>query len=65
MEKSAFTRARLSNVRVIMVIMRVLMVELLCQAAMGWIPILKYLLSCARGCLWHVLSCQALNDIVS
>jgi hypothetical protein len=35
----------LSNVRVIMVIMRVPMVELLRQAAMKWIPVLKYQLS--------------------
>jgi hypothetical protein len=34
MEKSAFTRANLSDIRVIMMIMRVLVVELLCQATM-------------------------------
>jgi hypothetical protein len=43
MEKTVFTRASLSGVRVIMVIMRVPVEMLLCQAAMGWIPILKYL----------------------
>jgi hypothetical protein len=52
MEKPAFTRACLSNVKLIMPIMRVPMVELLCQAVMGWIPALKYLLSGARGHLW-------------
>jgi hypothetical protein len=35
MEKSAFTRSNLSNVRVIMVIMHVLVEELLCHAATG------------------------------
>jgi hypothetical protein len=45
MEKDAFTKVNLSDVRVIMVIMRVPVVELLCQVAMGWIPVLKYLLS--------------------
>jgi hypothetical protein len=65
MGKSTFTRARLSNVRVIMAIMCVLMMELLCQAVMGHISVLKYLLSGARGRLCHVLSCQALNDVVS
>jgi hypothetical protein len=38
MEKLAFARACLSDVRVIMVIMHVRLVESLCQAAMGWIP---------------------------
>jgi hypothetical protein len=35
MEKLAFTMINLSDVRVIMTIMRVLMEELLCQAVMG------------------------------
>jgi hypothetical protein len=35
MEKLAFTMMNLSDVRVIMAIMRVLMEELLCQAVMG------------------------------
>jgi hypothetical protein len=34
-ERCAFTRACLSRVRVIMVIMCILVVELLCQLAMG------------------------------
>jgi hypothetical protein len=42
MKKSAFTRASLFNVRVIMVIMCVL-VELLCQTVMGQIPLLECL----------------------
>jgi hypothetical protein len=49
MEKPTFTGANLSNVRVIMVIMCVLVEELLCQAVTGWILVLKCLLSCARG----------------
>jgi hypothetical protein len=52
MEKLNFTRAFLSDVRVTMVIMRVPVVELLCQAAMGQIPTLKCLLSGVCGCLW-------------
>jgi hypothetical protein len=35
MEKPAFTRACICDIRVIMVIMRVSLVELLCQSAMG------------------------------
>jgi hypothetical protein len=52
MGKPAFTRASLSNVRVIMAIIRVPVVELLCQAVMRRIPVLKYLLSGARGRPW-------------
>jgi hypothetical protein len=52
MEKLAFTRACLSYVRVIMVIMRVSMVELMCQMSMGWILALEYVLLGARGFLW-------------
>jgi hypothetical protein len=37
MEKLAFNKACLSDVKVIMAIMHVPMVELLHQAAMGWI----------------------------
>jgi hypothetical protein len=35
-----------------MAIMRVSMVELLCQTVMGWILALEYLLSGMRGRLW-------------
>jgi hypothetical protein len=55
MEKPTFTRASLSGVRVIVVIMRIPLVELLCQAAMGHILVLKYLLSGACGRLWSCL----------
>jgi hypothetical protein len=43
MENSAFTKANLPNVRVIMEIMRVLMEKLLCQAVTGQIPVLECL----------------------
>jgi hypothetical protein len=43
MEKPTFTRANLSNIRVIMMIMRIL-VEELCETVMGWIPVLECLL---------------------
>jgi hypothetical protein len=52
MEKPTFTKVSLSDVRVIMAIMRVHVVELLCQTAMGWIPVLKYFLLGACGRLW-------------
>jgi hypothetical protein len=48
MEKLAFIRAHLSYIRVIMVIMRVSLVELLCQMAMGhvvrraWAPVATF-----------------------
>jgi hypothetical protein len=51
MEKPALIDVSLSDVSVIMAIMRVPLEELLCQAATGHIPILKYMLSGARGCL--------------
>jgi hypothetical protein len=65
MEMPAFTRAKLSDVGVIKVIMCVPMEEVLCQAVMGWIPVLKHLLSSARGHLGHVQSCQTLNATAS
>jgi hypothetical protein len=43
MENYASIRASLSDVRVIIAIMRVLIVELLCQVVMGQIPVLEYL----------------------
>jgi hypothetical protein len=54
MEKPTFTRANLSNVRVIMMIMRVSLDELLCQGVTGHILVLKYLLSGACGSLWRL-----------
>jgi hypothetical protein len=65
MEKLAFTRTCLSNMRVIMAIMRVPLVELLCQAVMGWIPALEYLPPGACGACGHILSCQEINAAAS
>jgi hypothetical protein len=58
MEKPTFTRVCLSDVRVIMVIMRVPVVELLCGDGMA--SALMYLLSSARECL---LPCLFVPDI--
>jgi hypothetical protein len=44
-----------------MVIMHVPLVELLCQATMGWIHALEYLLLGTRGACGHVLSYYAVN----
>jgi hypothetical protein len=52
MEHPVFTKACLSDVRVIMMIKLVPVVELLCQTVTGWIPVLKILLSDVCGCLW-------------
>jgi hypothetical protein len=65
MEKLAFTRACLSNVSVIMTIMGVPLVKLLCQAAMGWIPALEYLLPGMRWAYGHVLLYQVVNVTAS
>jgi hypothetical protein len=62
MKKLAFIRKNLSNVRVIIVIMRVPVEELRCQAVIGWTLVLKHLLSNACG---HVLSCKALKVAAS
>jgi hypothetical protein len=45
-----------------MATMCILVVEFLCQMMMGWLPVLKYLLSSARGFLW---SCLVLPGIKS
>jgi hypothetical protein len=60
MEKPAFTRANLSNIKAIMAIMCFPMVELLCQTLMGWILVPKYLLSGVHGRLW---SCPIMAGI--
>jgi hypothetical protein len=65
MEKLTFTRVNLSDVRVIMMIMCVSVVELLCQVATRQITVLKYLLSGAHGCLWPCLIMQELNVATS
>jgi hypothetical protein len=38
-----------------MVIMRILVVDLLCQMAMGWPSVLEYMLSGACGFMWPCL----------
>jgi hypothetical protein len=38
-----------------MMIMRIFVVELLCEAVMGWIPALECLLPGTRGCMWLCL----------
>jgi hypothetical protein len=60
MKKLAFTKENISDFRVIMTIMRVPVEELLCWAATGWIPVLKYLMSGAR---WHLGSCHVVPGI--
>jgi hypothetical protein len=60
MKKLTFIRTNLSDVRVIMTIMRVRVIELLCQMTMRQIPVLKYLPSGACGRLW---SCPVVPDI--
>jgi hypothetical protein len=45
-------RGSLSDARAIMMIMRVLVEELLCQGVTGWIAVLECLLSGARRRLW-------------
>jgi hypothetical protein len=60
MKMPAFIRVNLSDVRVIMMIMRVSVVELLCQAATGRLLVLKYLLLGVCGRLWQ---CVVMPDI--
>jgi hypothetical protein len=52
MEKPTFTRASLSDVRVIMAIMHIFVGELLYQAVIGRIPVLECMLSGVCGHLW-------------
>jgi hypothetical protein len=54
MDKPTFTRANLSNVRVIMTIMHISVDGLLYQTVTEQIPVLKYLLSGACGSLWRL-----------
>jgi hypothetical protein len=48
-----------------MVIMRVPLVESLCQIVIEQIPALEYLLPSTRGATSHALSCQAINVAAS
>jgi hypothetical protein len=52
MEKPTFTRTSLSDVRVIVLIMRVSLVEQRCQVATGQVPALKCPLLGTHGHLW-------------
>jgi hypothetical protein len=58
-------QASLSDVRVIMVVMRVLVVMWLCQAVMGWIPALERLLPGVHGICGYVSNCLALNGLAT
>jgi hypothetical protein len=60
MENPNLIEASLSNVSVSMSIMRVLVVELLCQVVMGQIPVLECLLLGTRG---RMLLCLVLPSI--
>jgi hypothetical protein len=55
MENPTLIRASLSDVKVIMTIMHVLVVKLLCQTAAERIPALECLLPGACGPLWPCL----------
>jgi hypothetical protein len=57
MEKFAFTSTNLSNIKVIMMIMRVPVEELICQVVTGQILVLECLLSGARDACGYILSC--------
>jgi hypothetical protein len=59
-EEAHFTRANLSDVRMIMTIMHVLVEELLCQTMMGQIPVFECLLSGVPSKLTNSLS-QAMS----
>jgi hypothetical protein len=65
MEKLNFLKACLSDISVIMTIMRVPLIKLLCQAAMEWIPALEYLPPGACRACGHVLLYQAVNVAAS
>jgi hypothetical protein len=65
MKKLVFTMPCLSDVRVIMAIMRVPLIELLCQAVIGCIPTFEYLLPGACGACGHALSYQEENVTAS
>jgi hypothetical protein len=48
-----------------MAIMRVPLVKLHCEVAMGWSPALEYLLSGTRGPCGYAVTCQAINVAAS
>jgi hypothetical protein len=61
MQKHTFSEVSLSDVKVIMMIMRVPVEELLCLAATGQILVPKYLLSGVHGRLW---TCPVMSSII-
>jgi hypothetical protein len=65
MKKHVFTRANLSDVRVIIVIMRVPVEKSLYQVVTGLILVLECLLLGAGATYGYVPSYQALNVVVS
>jgi hypothetical protein len=65
MEKPAFTRAYLSGVRVIVVIMHFPLVERMCQTGTGGVPVLECLLFGVCRCLWSYPIKPSINDAVS
>jgi hypothetical protein len=63
MENPTLIGVSLSDGRVIIVIMHVLVVELLCQVVMGWIPVLECLSQARVGAYTYGLSWLALNGL--
>jgi hypothetical protein len=65
MKKLVFTMSCLPYASVIMAITCVPLIKLLCQAVMGWIFVLEYLLLGMRGSCGHVLSYHTVNATTS
>jgi hypothetical protein len=63
MENPTLIGVSLSDGRVIIVIMHVLVVELLCQVVMRWIPVLECLSQARVGAYTYGLSWLALNGL--
>jgi hypothetical protein len=64
MENPAFIGASLSDVKVIMMIMRILVVKLLCLAVTRWVPLLQCLLHGTHGLQRLRLIMSASNGLV-
>jgi hypothetical protein len=50
-----FTRIKLPYIGIVMMHMRVFLIKSPFQRAMGWVPILEYMLSCVCSLLWPCL----------
>jgi hypothetical protein len=61
MDNSTFLGASLSDVKVIMTIMHILIVKLLCQMVMGWIPVLECPLPGTHGRLGLCLNLSSIK----